>query len=241
MPADSIIVVLYRPRDVRNIGSVVRAMLNTGLARLRLVAPPAFAPEDVLGIAHRSEGVLARVEIFDTLDAALADATFVLGTSARARGEQPLRSDVRQLAHELRARAERETVALLFGPEDNGLDNAALDRCHTVLRLPINPAYPSLNLAQAVFVVCYELWMAGEPSPNEQQAVQHASSGQLETLFHETEQALHAIEFFKSGSTATMRTLRQIAYRAELDEREAALLAAVAREVQRFLERNNHR
>lgn len=237
MPAENIVVVLYQPRDVRNIGGVVRAMLNTGLARLRLVKPPAFEATDILGIAHRSGDVLAQTAVFNTLDEALADASYVLGTSARTRAEHAIRSDVRTLAAELRGRAEHEIVALLFGPEDNGLDNDALDRCHAVLKLPVDPAYPSLNLAQAVLLLGYELWMVSEPTSST--TTTHATTSQLETLFSETEQALRAIEFFKSGSTSIMRSLRQAVGRAALTEREAMLLTAIAREVQRFGERKS--
>ena len=233
---ENLIIVLHRPRDVRNIGGVVRAMKNTGLLRLRLVEPAPFDIADITGIAHRAEDVLARLEVFADLDAALADVHHVVGTSARRRGARQARSDVRALAVELRARAEQQTLALLFGPEDNGLDNAALDRCHTLVQLPLDPAYPSLNLAQAVLLLTYELWMA-EASPAARSQALPASAGQLETLFVEAETALQAIGFFKAGSTPTMRVLRQLAQRAELHEREIRLFTAIAREVQAVLAR----
>lgn len=234
---DNIAVVLMHTRDVRNIGGAVRAMKNTGLSQLRLVAPTPFAAEDITGIAHRSEDVLASMRVVDTLDEALADATYVVGTSARARGDLPSRTDVRALAAELRTRAQQGRVALLFGPEDNGLDNAALDRCHALVRLPINPAYTSLNLAQAVLLLGYELWMAQPAQPAAADAAQPATADALEQCFAETERALHAIQFFKSGSAPTMRALRQLLQRAEPQSREVALLTAIAREVQAFLRR----
>ena len=236
---DRFVVVLHRPRDAVNIGGVVRAMKNTGLARLRLVDPVPFEAGTITGIAHRSEDVLGRLELFDDLDAALADATYVVGTTARARGDHPLRRDLRAFAPELRQHAQLGTVALLFGSEDNGLDNAALDRCTAIMSLPVHPAYPSLNLAQAVLLVGYELWNA---MPLDLPAVRPptpATAGEIETLFAETEQALNAIGFFKYSPTSAMRSLRQIAARAVLDAREAALLAAIAREVQRFLGRQH--
>ncbi|KAB8144641.1 RNA methyltransferase [Chloroflexia bacterium SDU3-3] len=235
---DNIAVVLMHTRDVRNIGGAVRAMKNTGLSQLRLVAPAPFAAEDITGIAHRSEDVLASMRVVPTLGEALADATYVVGTSARARGDLPARSDVRTLAAELRARAQRGRVALLFGPEDNGLDNAALDRCHALVRLPINPAYTSLNLAQAVLLLGYELWMAAPAQPAQPAASsQPATAADLEQCFAEAERALQAIQFFKSGSAPTMRALRQLLQRAEPQAREVALLTAIAREVQAFLRR----
>jgi tRNA/rRNA methyltransferase len=130
-------------------------------------------------------------------------------------------------------------VALLFGAEDNGLPTAALDRCHVVLRLPTDPAYPSLNLAQAVLLLLYELRRAAGSVPMVATAeTPSASSAQYETLFAAWEQALQAIGFFKTPRTdSTMRPLRAVLHRAALDQQEAALLTAMAREVLRFLQR----
>jgi tRNA/rRNA methyltransferase len=235
---DNVIIVLHQPRDVVNIGGVVRAMKNMGLRRLRLVAPAPFDPADITGIAHRSEDILAALDIFADLDAALADVTYVVGTSARTHADHPVRSDVRSLASELLARATTDRVALLFGPEDNGLDNAALDRCHLVLRLPTDPAYPSLNLAQAVLLLLYELRMAAPVVALSPPTAAPATAAQLETLFATWEEALQAIEFFKTGQrTAIMRCLRRLFHRADPTGREAALLTAIAREVVQFLRR----
>ncbi len=236
-PLDQILVVLHQPRDVVNIGGVVRAMKNTGVSRLRLVAPAPFTPADITGIAHRSEDVLANTQVFPTLDEALADTSYVVGTTARVRGNHLVRSDIRALAPELLRRTAGGPVALLFGPEDNGLDNDALDHCHTIVSLPINPAYPSLNLAQAALLLLYELYSSAG-SAVEQDALEAATTPQLETLFVASEQALSTIQFFKSGNAAhIMRELRQVAHKAALTPREASLLTAIAREVVAFLRR----
>jgi TrmH family RNA methyltransferase len=226
---DQFIVTLHRPRDVRNIGAVVRAMKNMGFHRLRLVAPAPFDPADLGGIAHRSEDLVAAIETFATLDAALADTRFVLGTSERAHPGRAMRGDLRPLAAELVARA--GPVALLFGPEDNGLDSAALDRCHAVLALPADPAYPSLNLAQAAMLLLYELRAAAIGPPPGPPGRTLASAAEIEGLLATAEVALHAIGFVKSGEgAATLRRLRALLARAEPDSAEAALLTAIARE-----------
>lgn len=231
------IVVLHQPQDVRNIGAVVRAMKNMGFARLRLVRPAPFDAEDLKGIAHRSEDVVDAIAIVDRLDDALADARFVLGTSERAHPGRTMRSDLRPLAAELVARAASAgPVAVLFGPEDNGLDNAALDRCHTILSLPANPAYPSLNLAQAALLLLYELRMAasGPPAPAPERAL--ATAAEIETLIAATAELLAAARFVKSGDgQATLRRLRVLLLRAEPDSSEAALLTALARELVKAL------
>lgn len=234
---EQFIVVLHRPRDVRNIGAVVRAMKNMGFARLRLVDPAPFDPADLLGIAHRADDVVAAIASFPDLPAALADACLVVGTSERPRPDRPSRSDIRPLAAELVARAAVGPVALLFGPEDNGLDTEALDRCNLLLSIPADPAYPSLNLAQAALLVLYELRMAAA-APALPAARRPATAAELETLTAALGAALDAVGFVKSGDgAATLRRLRALIARAEPESPEAALLTAFAREIVHALRR----
>ncbi len=236
MMSDQLIVVLHRPRDVRNIGAVVRAMKNFGFRQLRLVQPTPFDPADLLGIAHRSEALVGAITQFPDLPAALADACYVLGTSERAHPGRPARADLRPLAAELLARAAVGPVALLFGPEDKGLDSAALDRCNAVLTLPADPAYPSLNLAQAALLLLYELRMAAAGAPPPPPARLAAPAAELETMSAALSIALDAVSFVKSGDgAATMRRLRALLTRAEPDSAEAALLTAFAREIDRVM------
>lgn len=230
---DQFLVVLHRPQDVRNIGAVVRAMKNMGFGRLRLVDPAPFDPTDLLGIAHRADAIVAAIETFASLPEAIADTRFVVGTSERPRPDRPSRSDLRPFAAELAARAAAAgPVALLFGTEDNGLDRAALDRCNVVLSIPADPAYPSLNLAQAVLLVLYELRMAVAPAPLAVPRRPPATAAELETLATALDAALDAITFVKSGdSSVTLRRLRTLITRAEPDSAEVALLTAFAREI----------
>jgi tRNA/rRNA methyltransferase len=235
--SDSFVIILHQPRDVRNIGAVVRAMKNMGFSRLRLVAPAPFDPADIGGIAHRSEDLLASMETYATLDTALADLHYVVGTSARHH-ERPVREDVRTLASELVGRAEGHTIGLLFGPEDNGLDTSALDRCNIILRLPVNPAYPSLNLAQAVLLLLYELRNAPVTTMATPPTRELADRTALETCFTAFEQLLTSIEFVKSGSIANaMRPVRELIHRAEPGSREIAMLTAIAREAVQYIKR----
>ncbi|NJN17638.1 MAG: TrmJ/YjtD family RNA methyltransferase [Oscillochloris sp.] len=229
---NQLVVVLLRPRDVRNIGAVVRAMKNTGVGQLRLVQPEHFDPADIGGIAHRSDDILAGMTIHASLDEALADCRFVLGTSARSHRDRPLHTDPRILAPDLLARAQAGPLALLFGPEDNGLDNDALDRCQALLRLPTDPHYPSLNLAQAVLLVLYELRQAAVTPAPAPIGPAPASGAELETCFAALEDALGALRFVKSGTaTTTMRIVRRLILRAAPSSREVAVITAIAREV----------
>jgi TrmH family RNA methyltransferase len=237
---EEIVVVLHRPRAVVNIGGVVRAMKNMGLRRLRLVDPVPFTAYAVTGIAHRSDDILAAARTFDTLDAALSDLAYVVGTTARPREAHATRTDIRALAPELLARAAAGPVGLLFGPEDNGLDNAALDRCNAVVSLPTDPAYASLNLAQAALLLMYELRMAALSSAQAAPAphAAPATAEQRERLFEVLERALNAIEFIKGErDESIMRSLRGLVFRADPDAREIGLLTAMAYEVLNFARR----
>jgi len=236
---DNIVVVLCRPQKLVNIAGAIRAMKNMGLLRLRLVRPAEFDRSDIEGIAHRSADVLAATTLHASLDDALADAAYVAGTTSRTRETAFPYMTPRQAAPDLLMRAAQGPVALLFGSEDNGLTANELDRCHCVLRIPTDPSYRSLNLAQAVLIVAYELWQASDqPASVPNRASRPADAAQLEGLFNAAERALWGIEFFKTNSSAAiMRSLRGLIHRAEPDVREAALLKAMALETLNFLRR----
>jgi TrmH family RNA methyltransferase len=236
---DTIVVVLCRPQKLVNIAGAIRAMKNMGLRRLRLVRPAEYNTADIEGIAHRSADVLAATTLHASLDDALADAIYVAGTTARPRELASQHLTPREAAPELLARAAQGPVVLLFGSEDNGLTTEELERCHCVLRIPTNPSYRSLNLAQAVLIVAYELWQASEqPAPLTIRSAQPADAAQLESVFDAAERALWGIEFFKANRSAViMRSLRSLIHRAAPNAREAALLRAMALETLNFLRR----
>jgi tRNA/rRNA methyltransferase/tRNA (cytidine32/uridine32-2'-O)-methyltransferase len=169
---NQIVVVLYQPQDVVNVGSIVRVLSNFGLLRLRLVEPAAWDAYRVGGIAHHTEPIIAAVQRFATLEEALADCNFVLGTTARPRGTRRERLTPRVAASTLlaaQAKSPENICAILFGREDDGLPNEALDYCHALVTIPTDDFNPSLNLAQAVLVICYELWLAANPRIEEEQ------------------------------------------------------------------------
>jgi tRNA/rRNA methyltransferase len=242
-PLENVVVVLNEPQDVVNIAGTARAMMNTGLRRLRLVRPAEYDEWRIEGIAHNTRPLLDRIEFFDTLAEATADATHVAGTTARSREATFVWHYPRQAAPELLAAATAGAgpVALVFGREDKGLSNSDLDRCDRILTIPVDPRYPSLNLAQAVLLVGYELWHAAAdeaPLPTPKRTAGRASSGQLQEMFTDVEATLERIEFFKTrGPAPVMRTVRAIARRAGLNAREAKLVRAIAIEVRKYLDR----
>jgi len=228
-----IVVVLHEPQELANIAHVIRAMMNFGLADLRLVAPKEFDAYRIEGIAHRSADVLARVVLFDDLDAALADCVHVAGFSARERTAKRAAQRPRDAAAEVLEREADGTVALLFGREDKGLSNEALDRCNRIVTVPSGPAYPSLNLGHAVAIALYELALArgagDRPFKPPRRDAPPATAAQLEALFADAETALRSIGFFKGHvEEQVLRTVRELCHRVPLDEREAKLLRAMA-------------
>lgn len=236
---DRIIVVLHRPENPVNIGATVRAMKNMGFSRLRLVQPAPFTTGDLLRVAHHAEDVIERIEVFASLDASLADVHYVVGTAAIEHSDYRSTDILDSLAGKLWAHTDTGFVALLFGSEADGLDRAALDRCHLLARIPTNPDYAALNLAQSVLIVLYELRMAVNPPRGASADAPLATQEMLERLFLVGEEALHAIDFFKYNPAAVMHTLRQITYRAELHPDEVALLLAVARQIVRCADKRS--
>jgi TrmH family RNA methyltransferase len=236
-----IIVVLHEPQDLVNIAHVVRGMKNFGLRDLRLVNPREYEPYRVEGIAHQTQDILARVRTFATLEEAVADCVHVVGFTARGRTARRNSQRPRDAAAEVTAFQE-EPVALLFGREDRGLSNEALDRCHRVVTIPSDPSYASLNLGHAVIVMLYELALARgaerQPFKAPRRPSEPAPADELERLFVDVAQALQTIDFFKTrNADGVMRTLREIAHRTPLDFREVKLLRAIAIEVTKYGER----
>lgn len=241
----SLVVVLHRPQDLVNIAVVIRAMMNFGFEYLRLVAPEEYDTRRIEGIAHKSGRILKSVRLYDELEEALADCVHVAGLSARQRAAKRTMQRPPDGAGEILAAARAGTTALVLGPEDRGLTNEELDRCHRVVTIPTVPEHPSLNLAQAFTVMAYELFRArGVETPFKppRREAPPATHEEYERLFTDAEAALEAIEFFKTRNPAVvMRTVRDVAQRTPLDQREAKLLRAMCLEVVRYLERQGVR
>ena len=238
----SVIVVLDHPQDLVNIAHVVRGLKNFGLRDLRLVNPREYESYRVEGIAHQTQDILSRVRVYSTLEEAIAECVHVVGFTARGRTAKRNLQRPREAAVEIASLADGGPVALLFGREDKGLSNDALDRCHRVVTIASDPRYPSLNLAHAVIIMLYELALVRgaeeRPFKEPRRTSEPAPADELERLFADVAKALQAIEFFKTRNAAgVMRTIREIAHRTPLDLREVKLLRATAIEVTKYNER----
>lgn len=238
---DAVRVVMFEPQNPINIAATVRAMKNMGASKLRLVNPCEYDPYRLEGIAHDTFDIIEQIERFDTLEEALADCVRVAGFTARRRAAKRKILAPREAATELLGYASEGPVALLFGREDSGLPNDALDQAHLLVTIPTTE-HASLNLAQAALVGLYELHLAAAdatralrpPRKDAPPSRQH----EYEMFFADAERALSSIEFFKTRFPEyIIRSMRSLTYRAAPDAREILLMRAIAIEVVRFLER----
>ncbi|TCZ86616.1 RNA methyltransferase [Lysobacter sp. N42] len=240
--AGRIRIVLVGTQHPGNIGSAARAMKTMGLARLVLVAPEKGPDAESSALAAGADDVLAGAAIVEDVASALVGCRLVLGCTARSRRvalpELAPRDAAARIAQAVAGSGEGD-VALLFGRERTGLTNEELHLCHLAVHIPANPDYSSLNLAQAVQVLAYEVRMAlleaaGEQAPAGPRDLP-ASHEQLESFYAQLAETLEAIDFHKGRAPeSAMRKLRRIFNRAALDEREVRLLRGVLADAQRM-------
>lgn len=233
--------VLYEPQDPVNIAGTIRAMKNMGFTSLRLVRPVEYDPYRIEGIAHDTADIINKIQHFDDLDSALSDCVRVAGFTARRRAAKREVTTPKEVARTLLDFSRDGAVALLFGREDRGLPNDALDKAHIVVTIPTTD-HASLNLAQAVLIALYELHLAAEDltrtlAPPRKDAPP-ATSEDYELYFADAEKAMQDIEFFKTRyHEHIMRSFRSIIYKAAPDKRQIALLRAIAIETVRSIQR----
>ena len=153
-------IVLVETSHPGNIGGAARAMKTMGLEQLWLVRPGRYPDPQAEWRAAGALDVLDRAVVVDSLDAAISDCTLVVGTSTRTRRIPWPLLTAREIGPRIRRESSQQPIAVLFGRETSGLTNDELQRCNVHLQIPANPAYPSLNVAMAVQVVCYELYQA---------------------------------------------------------------------------------
>jgi tRNA/rRNA methyltransferase len=195
-------VILVEPQLADNIGSAARAMANFGLSELRLVSPRQGWPNERASVmAAGADRVLNRAKLFDSVEAAIGDLNYVFATTARAHDQaKPVTdaSDAAQIASAKVAGGER--VGLMFGRERNGLENHEVALADRIITLPVNPAFASLNLAQAVVIVAYEwfkLASGGALAFDMPRKSDAAPREQLLAFFGNLEHELEKVEFFR--------------------------------------------
>jgi TrmH family RNA methyltransferase len=222
-------IVLVGPQHPGNIGAAARAMKVMGLSDLALVAPERYPHAQATARAGAASDVLAAARVVDRLDDALADCGFAIATSARVRRACWPVLDARAGAGAALAQSARSPVALVFGRERSGLSNAEADRCQLHLQVPANPEYPSLNLAAAVQVVCYELRMAAGARLPLRPGHEPVALADMEGLFGHWQEVLVAAGFIDPCQSLLMRRLRRLFFRAAPNRSELNILRGALR------------
>jgi tRNA/rRNA methyltransferase len=195
---DQIRIVLCRPSHPGNIGAAARAMKTMGITDLRLVAPARLPAKEDDWMATHAVDVLRNARVVESLGEAIADCAAAFALSARPREWSPQVLDVRGAA--AKARALGDKVAFVFGNESAGLTNEEMFACQHLVHIPANPDFTSLNLAQAVQVVAYELFVASEPAAFRQRDDKLATVQDIEGLYGHLEEAGMRSGFHDPGS-----------------------------------------
>ncbi len=223
-------VVLVRAARPANVAAACRAMKNMGLRALRMVEPPpGLDLSEVRGLAYGAWDVLDSAVVSPTLLEAVAGSTLVVGTTGRA---QPSAWTPRRLAEEGEVLAGGGRVSLVFGPESSGLRTDELELCPLHVHIATDAEQPSLNLAQAVLVLAYEIRQSARSAPGLAATDPRATAGELEGALQDLKAALLEIGFLNPANPeAILAELRALAARAGPTPRETTLLRGLARQV----------
>ncbi|MFZ0426507.1 MAG: RNA methyltransferase [Acidobacteriota bacterium] len=235
--SDNISILLVSPHSPGNVGATARAMKNMGLRRLRLVDPcDPMAPES-LSFAVDAADLLREAEVYETFEGAVADVQLVFGTtSARGRRMRAPLLDVREAGSRIRALAENQRLCVAFGPERSGLTEAQLARCQYLINIPTSPELPTLNLAQAVLIVAYEIFTCTGVEPDPDLGLADQSS--LDRMFSHIESTLIRIGFLSTSNPGhIMRSIRRFLARADLTPRDVRILRGIMRQMDWYVRR----
>jgi tRNA/rRNA methyltransferase len=227
--------VFLRPRNPENLGAVARAMKNFGAGDWAIVDPRTLDFHSARRVAVHAEELLDRPRVVTSLDEAVADCAWVVGTSTRRLpGKRQLAPEV--VAREAFARAASGPTALVFGDERSGLTHDELGRCHDLSAIPTEASQPSMNLAQAAVVYCYELSRAGRleaPAPGTPRSL--ALDSELAALQEALRATLVAGGFLVDEERSALAELAGTLQRAALSRREARLWTTALRSLQKRL------
>ncbi len=227
----NIAVVLVNTQIPENIGAAARAINNMGINRLILVNPKNPDRDRMMksGTTHSTE-IIDNIKIYDTLEEAIAPFGYVAGTTARLGTMRPAMASPQGLAEKLVDVSQNNEIAILFGPEDRGLSNEHLQYCHTITTIP-TADFSSLNLAQAVLIVCYEIFKAGM-KPSNSAPPRLANSFELEGMYGHLSDVLLKIGFLNPQNPEHwMMYVRRFFSKLPLRAREVRIIRGICRQI----------
>jgi len=231
-----IAIILVQPQIPENIGAVARAMNNMGLSRLVLVDPKNCDLSRVLKPATgTSVDIIQEMDVHENLKEALGFFQYVVGTTARIGSHRPAMTQPRRLAQDFISISQNNMIAILFGPEDRGLSNDQLRYCHTIATIP-TAHFSSLNLAQAVMIICYEILLAGQKT--EPRSVPRlANKFELEGMYEHLGDVLMKIGFLNPQNPEQwMLNVRRFLSRLSLRAGEVQLIRGICRQINWYTE-----
>ena len=225
-------IVLVRPKYSGNIGATARAMRNCGMTELHLVNPDPIQRAEADALAVHAKDVLDTMQIHSSLRAAVSPCGLVVGTTCRTGLYREGAGRLEARAAEIVASLKSNRVALVFGPEDSGLSNEDLRCCHTLLTIPTDPAFASLNIAQAVLLCCYAVFRGTQQTADDSQPV-CASSERQELMYDKLKAALLQVGFLPQDNPEhIMLALRRLFGRAGLEDRDVRILLGIAHQIE---------
>jgi tRNA/rRNA methyltransferase len=224
-------VVLNKPRYPENIGSAARAACNMGIHRLVVVSPVNCDLTRVLTLAtHAASHVVEEMMYYEDLQSALAPFNYVVGTTARLGGQRPVVVSPAEMARQLVPISRQNRIALLFGPEDRGLTNEEIRLCHLLVNIP-TAQFTSLNLAQAVMVLCYEVFKASVPPPKSY-TPRMATRAELDGMYDQLKDILVRIDYIQpQNPDYWLNKLRRFFTRMQLQAGDVSIIRGICRQI----------
>ena len=241
---DNIRVILFEPREPGNIGSAARALKGMGLSQLYLVNPiPFLEAKPTWYMAHGATDIIENCCVVETLDDAVEGVQFLVGTTHRRRDPRlPPSVSAREAAQEIASISQHQRVGLLFGREDFGLSTSQISRCQLIASVPMAAKNPSLNLAQAVQVFAYEVFLAsaGDIPPAE---LEYADVNEIEAFYGRITTLLQRIGVtpYNHDWETFLKSLRRVFSRTRLEQRDINTLDMIFSTTLRYITRLNRR
>jgi tRNA/rRNA methyltransferase len=228
---DHIAIVLNRPKHPENIGSAARAMKNMGLNRLIVVDPEKYDKLAALKLAtHAAAEVVEQIKIQKELKTVLSEFNYVAGTTARLGSQRQAILQPSEFVKELVSISTNNRVAIVFGPEDRGLTNEELRLCHTLVNIP-TADFSSINLAQAVMIICYEVFNARQ-NPVNRFSPRLATRHELDGMYDQLKEILIAINYIQPDNPEYwMNKMRLFFSRLPLRAREVSIIRGICRQI----------
>ena len=235
---NSVKIVLVGTTHPGNIGAAARAMKNMGIKNLSLVEPKEFPSDVAIYRSKAAKDILEHAQVFNTLEEAISDCELVIGTSARGRKVPWPILNPKEAAEEVSRSSSHHKIAIIFGREDRGLTNEELGLCNLHVNIPTDPDYSSLNLAQAVQILVYEIRQAilGEQEDKDYWDVELANNDQTELLINHMDELMQQVEFYDvDNPRKLLLRVRRFFKRSRIDVMETNIFRGLFATIQKRL------